>query len=416
MNKLLLPLLLNVWLSTCVSAQTLDSLRADLRRANPELRALLLDYQAATYIGAQQTQLPDLELGLGVFLLPVETRTGPQRLRLGATQMLPWPGKLAAMNALADAKARPLLEQRAARQLLLLFQLDQAYYSLAGVQARTAVLQESLPRYASLKTLALRRIENGLGSTVDVYRLQLRELELERQLEQLRFLAQQEMVSINTLLQRPADTQVDARVDLDGRVAETLDFAPDLAADDPDLSQHPALRLFSLQQAANQAALTLTDLEQKPDFGVGIDYLVVSPRSGMTFDGNGRDIIMPRATVVFPLSKGKFTAKREEEAVRIQALATRQDATETEFRAELRRALNAINNAANQLYYLREQLRTLEAALAAASNEYANGQRPFDELLQLENMDIELRTQVITAQATILNQRAIIDRYFLIQQ
>ncbi len=52
------------------------------------------------------------------------------------------------------------------------------------------------------------------------------------------------MVTINELLNRPADTQVEAGVNISERVAETLDFAPDLAADDPDLSNHPGLQIY----------------------------------------------------------------------------------------------------------------------------------------------------------------------------
>jgi len=372
MRKSVITLLFLSLLSTCVRAQPLESLKAELRRVNPELRALQLDYEAALKIGGQFDQLPDLEIGAGVFVLPVETRTGPQQFRVGATQMLPWPGKLAAMARAADARAQPLLEKVAARQLMLIYQLEKAYFSLAGLEARRAVLAESLTLYASLNRLALSRVESGKGSSVDVYQIQLQRQQVERQLAELRYLAQQEMVTINTLLNRPADTQVEARMDIDQRVAETLDFAPDLAADDPDLSNHPGLRIYKVQQEANRAAIELTKL-----------------------------------------SKGKFSAKRQEEEVRILALEARREATENEFRAEIRRALNTIDNAANELYFLREQTRVIDATVSIARSEFANGKRAFDELLRLENQLIIYRTKAVIARTTILIQRAMIDRYLI---
>lgn len=406
-------LLLLTFLCTSVRAQNLDSLKAELRRENPELRALQLDYEAAMKIGAQQNQLPDLEIGAGVFVLPVETRTGPQQFRVGATQMLPWPGKLAAMAATADARARPLLEKAAARQLMLIYQLEKAYFSLAGQDAQRAVLEESLTLYASLNQLALSRVESGKGSSVDVYQIQLQRQQVERQLAELRYLAQQEMVAINALLNRPADTQIEARLDIDERVAETLDFAPDLANDDPDLSNHPGLRIYGLQQEANRAAIELTKLDQRPDFGVGVDYIATGRREDMNPLRNGRDVILPRAMVTLPLSKGKFSAKRQEEEVRILALDARRESTENQFRAEIRRALNAIDNAANELYFLREQSRVTDATVSIARSEFANGKRAFDELLRLENQLIGYRTKAVMAQTTILLKRAIIDRYLI---
>jgi outer membrane protein TolC len=413
MRKSIITLLLFTLLCTGVRAQNLDSLKAELRRENPELRALLLDYEAALKIGAQQNQLPDLEIGAGVFVLPVETRTGPQQFRIGATQMLPWPGKLAAMAGVADARARPLLEKVAARQLMLIFQLEKAFFSLAGLEARSLVLEESLKLYASLNRLALSRVETGKGSSVDVYQIQLQKQQVARQLAELRYLGQQEMVTINELLNRPADTQVEARLDIDGRVAETLDFAPDLANDDPDLSKHPGLRIFRLQQEANRAAIELTKLDQRPDFGVGIDYIATGRRDDMNPLRNGRDVILPRAMVTIPLSKGKFSAKREEEEVRILALDAQREATENAFRAEIRRALNTIDNAANELYFLGEQARVIDATVSIARSEFANGKRAFDELLRLGNQLIGYRIQAVMAQTTILIQRAMIDRYLI---
>jgi outer membrane protein TolC len=413
MRKSIITLLLFTLLCTGVRAQNLDSLKAELRRENPELRALLLDYEAALKIGAQQNQLPDLEIGAGVFVLPVETRTGPQQFRIGATQMLPWPGKLAAMAGVADARARPLLEKVAARQLMLIFQLEKAFFSLAGLEARSLVLEESLKLYASLNRLALSRVETGKGSSVDVYQIQLQKQQVARQLAELRYLGQQEMVTINELLNRPADTQVEARLDIDGRVAETLDFAPDLANDDPDLSKHPGLRIFRLQQEANRAAIELTKLDQRPDFGVGIDYIATGRRDDMNPLRNGRDVILPRAMVTIPLSKGKFSAKREEEEVRILALDAQREATENAFHAEIRRALNTIDNAANELYFLGEQARVIDATVSIARSEFANGKRAFDELLRLGNQLIGYRIQAVMAQTTILIQRAMIDRYLI---
>ena len=415
-SRINFTLLLLFILCTCGRAQSLDSLKAKLRRENPELRALQLDYEAALKIGGQLDQLPDLEISAGVFVLPVETRTGPQQFRVGATQMLPCPGKLAAMAGVADARARPLLEQVAARQLMLIFQLERAYYTLAGVEARRLVLEESLALYASLDRLTLSRVEAGRGSSVDVYRVQLQRQEVERELAELRYSAQQEMVRINELVNQPANTQVATRLDLEERVAETLAFVPDLATDEVDLSRHPGLRLYGLQQEANRAAIELTRLDQRPDFGVGVDYIATGLRDDMDPSGNGRDVILPRAMVTIPLSKGKFSAKRQEEEIRILALDARREATENEFRAEIRRAVNAIDNAANELYFLREQTRVIDATVSIARSEFANGKRAFDELLRLENQLIMYRTKAVMARTTILIQRATIARYLITTQ
>ncbi|MTB50023.1 TolC family protein [Lewinella sp. W8] len=408
--KHLFCLLLASFFCTCACAQPLDTLRAMLRQNNPEIRALELDYRAALQQSSQVSQLPDLELGAGFFILPVETRTGPQRFRVGASQMLPWPGKLAAMAAVADARARPLLEKVAARQLMLMYRLETAYYRLADKAARAEVLRENLDLFDGLEALALSRLESGRGSSVDVYRLQMERRQLERQLEEFSQAGQREMATINGLLSRPPDVQISPSLDPVNRVAQILEYAPDLANDDPDLSDHPSLRIFAWQREASRSAIALSALEQRPDFGIGLDYIAVGRRSDLDPPGNGRDILLPRAMVRIPLSKEKYSARRQEEEIRMEALEARRQSTEDELRAEIRRALVSIDEAAGELLFLEEQNRTLAASLTIARSEFANGKRPLDELLRLEYQSIQYQHQAVMARTTILLQDAAINR------
>ncbi|NJC25842.1 TolC family protein [Neolewinella antarctica] len=409
-----MALLVLTILCTGVRAQSLDSLKAELRRENPELRALQLDYEAATKIGAQQNQLPDLEIGAGVFVLPIETRTGPQQFRIGATQMLPWPGKLAALAELADARARPVLEQAAAKQLELIYQLETAYYQMAAQSARVAILRESLDLYESLNRLALSRVETGQGSSVDVYRIQLEKSQIWRRLSEFDALIEQDRLRINNLLNRPLDTPVVPVLNLEEAAATAL-ITASLLPEIPDLTGHPQLRIYELQQEINRQSIAANDLDARPDFGVGLDYIATGSRTDMMPPGNGRDVILPRAMVTLPLGKRKYTAKRQEEEIRIRALATRQEGALQQLQTEVAAARVVITDTGKQLGYLAEQQRIIAATLSIANSEYSNGKRPFDELLRLQNQAIELRTVTVLAQAKILNQRAIIDRYLLNQ-
>jgi outer membrane protein TolC len=169
-----------------VQAQSLDSLRSLLREQNPELVALSYDYRAALAVSPQLTQLPDIEVGTMFGIRHVETRLGPQMLGVGVTQMLPWPGKLAAMAAVADARARPILEEAAARQLELIYLLESTYYQLVEAEAKIEVIREFEALYRSLRELALSRVASGRGSTVNVYRAELRLTALDRQVAALR--------------------------------------------------------------------------------------------------------------------------------------------------------------------------------------------------------------------------------------
>lgn len=397
------------WLATVIglllagglAAQPLDSLRQLLRENNPELRALAFDYRANLSIGRQQAQLPDIEIGTMVSVMPVETRLGPQEARFGATQMLPWPGTLTAMAALADAQARPVLEEAAAVQLDLMYRLETSYYEILAAEAKIAVLDTTRQLYQSLQRLALSRVETSRGSSVDVYRAELQLTATDRRIEELRAeqavawsmieeLVNQELPRNAYPVDPPAPRVLPA-------TAETID--------------HPLLRVFQLQEEISRRAVELNDLEARPDFGVGLDYVAVGRRSDMRPDGNGRDAIMPRLMVRVPLSGGKFQAKREEEQLRVQSIAARREAVGLQLLAALEQAGILRRDASDRLAFLNNQINTLEAALPVARREYASSLRPFDELLQLQEQLIDYQLEAIEARLTLFTQAATIDRY-----
>ncbi len=383
------------------SAQSLDSLRALLRENNPELIALNYDYQAALAISPQLRQLPDLEVGGGVSILPVETRLGPQRARVMVTQMLPWPGTLAAMSDLADARARPVLEQAAAMQLDLIYRLESNYYQIVAAAFKIMALDTSLELYTSLRGIALSRVENGRGSLVDVYQVELRTNMTLRQIEQLR--AEQALAwsDIEEMVNKELPRILVMPTESSERVLPVV----------PRFDEHPLIRIFILQEYISRRAIDLTYMEARPNIAVGVDYIATGKRSDMEPEGNGRDAILPRVMLRLPLSGGKYRSKREEELIRIQAIAARRATVTTQLTTALEKADVAIRDAADRLRYLREQAATLSAALSIARVEYANSRRAFDELLQLQNEFIEYRLQAIEAERTLFTQAALIDRY-----
>ncbi len=406
--------LATVALPTSTYAQSLASLYDSLALGNPTLQALDLDYRAALQEVPQMRALPDAEVAVGVFALPVETRLGPQRLRLGATQMLPWPGKLAAMAELANARAAPLLEEAAAQQLSLRFQLASAYFELARTDASLAVLGESLALYRSLDATALARVESGAGSTVDVYRAQLRREAVVQRRDLLAAGRAATLATVNGLLNRPATTPVRPSPLDSLRAERTLATDSTSVANQLDnlAERQPLLRIYARQAEISRQALEVIDLDRKPDFGVGLDYISTGSRTDANPLGNGRDALLPRVAVRFPINRKQFSAGEEQERLRLAAIAARQVGTHVDLRAQVAAALAQLRQAELRLAFQTRQLRTLEATLAVATREYANGLRGFDELIGFQDQQVEFRLEAINAEVTLLTARAQLARLF----
>lgn len=390
-----------LFLSLPLNSQSLDSLRHLLRENNPQLQALNYEYRAASTIGRQESQLMDLEVGGGISPMPVETRLGPQIARIGVTQMLPWPGTLAAMSDLADARAQPLLEEAAARQLDLIYELEVAYYRIVEAEARIATLQTSLTLFASLREIALSRVENSRGSSVDVYRSEMETNAARREIRALEFEEALAWTRIEELVNQELP-----------RVLVVPEPRPFPTLSGTDLyDNHPLVRIYALQEAISRRALAVNDLDARPDFGVGLEYAVMGKRTDADPEGNGQDMIMPNVMVRFPISKGKYTAKREEEELRVRVIGAQRTVVVNELRSALEAARIAAADAADRLAFLEEQIELTEAALSIARTEYANSRRPFDELLRLQNDLVDYQLQAVATRTTLFNQIATADRY-----
>ena len=387
------------------SAQPLSTLTDSLLLRNPRLQSLEYAAQAFAKTGEAARQLPDLELGVGLGVLPVETRLGPQRLRVGATQMLPWPGVLDARQALADARVGPVQEQAAAEALELRYQLATAYYQLAAIETRVATLREADEVYDVLDATALARIEAGRGSSVDVYRTALQRERLDERIAVLLAGKAGPRARINALLDRAPATVVDV-TPLAQLIRDTVSLPAQQVLAKALPNDHPLLRIYARQQAIAEATAALSDLDAKPDLAIGLDYVLTDGRDDADPMGNGRDAVIPRIGVRVPLSRKPYAARREAEAIRVLQLADERNAVRNRLLAEASAAFARIDEARARLRSLARQEEIIDATLRVATGDYAEGQRAFDEVIRLEEQLIDLRLRRVDAQASILTARA----------
>lgn len=388
-------------------SQPLPELLETARNNNLELKALDQDYKAAMEKGPQLSQLPDPEIGVGGFIAPVETRLGAQRARLSASQMFPWFGTLSAKEEVAVANARALYERLGSTVLELAYQLKSAYYQLYEIRKSQSILERNIDLLKALRQLTLVKVETGKGSAADVLQVDLKIQELEQELLILTQQSGKPQLEINQLLSRPPNEVVE--------VQDSLGFAY-LPYDKDTLLQHirqnhPMLRMFALQQEASRKVIALNELEGKPSFGLGMDYILVTPRTDAEPLNNGRDIFQLSAKVSIPLWREKYNAKEREENLKIAALENRKSDAESRFLAMIEKAFLDYETARlRQELYVR-QTETTKAAIQILQTGYSNTGNNFDELLRLE-MEL-VNYQLKTLKAIVQSQvaRAAIERY-----
>ena len=96
------------FLSLIVSGQSLQDYLKIAEKNNPAIQKFEMQYKIASEKINEVHNLPNTEIGVGYFVSEPETRTGAQRFKLSAKQMIPWFGTITArenyVSSLANAK------------------------------------------------------------------------------------------------------------------------------------------------------------------------------------------------------------------------------------------------------------------------------------------------------------------------
>lgn len=389
------------------NAQELETLIDEALNNNPEIQKFELQYSIASEKVNEVNTLPNTEFGVGYFVSEPETRTGAQRFKVSAKQMLPWFGNITArenyVSALADAKYEDIVIAK--RKLMA--SVSQSYYNLYANKAKQDVLSENIKLLKTYETLALTSVEVGKASAVDVLRLQMRQNEMQQLLDVLsqQFLAEQ--TTLNKLLNRDKDVEVSV-------VNELIIPSEDFEITSENLALHPELLKFDkLYQSVEQSEL-LNQKESSPMIGFGLDYINVDKRPNMDFSDNGKDIIMPMVSVSIPLFNNKYKSQtKQNELQQQEILAQKQERTNT-----LETLLDkAVNDKISARISYKTQVKNLKQAKDAETilvKSYETGTIDFNDVLDIQELQLKFQMNQIESVKTYYVQTTIIN--YLTQQ
>ena len=389
------------------NAQELETLIDEALNNNPEIQKFELQYSIASEKVNEVNTLPNTEFGVGYFVSEPETRTGAQRFKVSAKQMLPWFGNITArenyVSALADAKYEDIVIAK--RKLMA--SVSQSYYNLYANKAKQDVLNENIKLLKTYETLALTSVEVGKASAVDVFRLQMRQNEMQQLLDVLvlQFLAEQ--TTLNKLLNRDKDVQVSV-------VNELIIPSEDFEITSENLALHPELLKFDkLYQSVEQSEL-LNQKESSPMIGFGLDYINVDKRPNINFSDNGKDIIMPMVSVSIPIFNNKYKSQTKQNELQQQEILVQKLERTNTLETLLDKAVN--DKVSARISY-KTQVKNLKQAKDAETilvKSYETGTIDFNDVLDIQELQLKFQMDQIESVKTYYVQTTIIN--YLTQQ
>ena len=232
---------------------------------------------------------------------------------------------------------------------------------------------------------------------------------MNQELEILETLKVGPSASINQLLNQPLDTPIS--------ISGSLSFSQMLFNKENLRNtieeNHPMLRMYSLQQEISNKAIAVNELDGKPSFGVGMDYIMVNKRDVADLSGNGRDILQLRASVKIPLFRQKYEAKEKEESLKIEALEYKKADRLSKFMAAIDKAMADHESARLKVELYNQQIIITQAAINILESDYSASGKSFDELLRLEKDLIEYNLKIMKAIVKSHIAKSNIDRFVM---
>ncbi|WP_341222158.1 TolC family protein [Polaribacter atrinae] len=373
-----------------VSAQELETYINIALENNPEIQKFELQYRIASEKVNEVNTLPNTEFSAGYFVLEPETRTGTQRFKVSAKQMLPWFGTITSRENYASSLADTKYEDIVIAKRKLMVSVSKSYYKLYVNKAKQAILVENNKLLKTYETLALTSIEVGKASAVDLFRLQMRQNEL----EQLRLVLEQqfltEQTTFNNLLNREKGIKIDV---VDALLMPSKGF--DINTNNLDL--HPELLKYDkLFQSVTKSEL-MNQKESQPSFGFGFDYINIHAGPDITFSEKGKDILMPTVSLSIPIFNKKYKSKTKQNELQQQEIEAQKQERLNTLDTFLDKAIN--DRISARITY-NTQVKNLKQAKAAEDiliKSYETGTIDFNDVLDIQELQLKFQMNQIEA-------------------
>jgi len=386
-----------------IEAQIPDSYLKQAAENNPGLQAKYAAFEGAMQRVAQVSALPNPTLSFGYFISPVETRVGAQQARFSLTQMFPWFGTLATKENRASLIAKAKYQEFLNAKNELYYKVKAAWYPLYEVNRVVLLQKENKDILVSYKRLSTTAFKNGKGAMVDVIRV---DIAIENTTTDIKLLENKKkplLIHFNRLLNRSDSATV--------KISNSLQLLEVTAGYRKDslLKQNPILRAFDLRLKAAQEQEDLAYKSGLPQFGVGIDYVVVSKRKEITLAGNGRDALMPMVSMSLPIFRGKYKAARKEALFAQTVIIASKKEFENNLVSTYEMAWYEVNKAVQLIELYTVQTEKTEQIITLLHSAYSNTGKDFEEILRMQQELLKYQMAVASAKKEFYSALAKLD-------
>jgi len=314
------------------------SLKVILQEAlenNPKIKEAYNNWKASKYRIKSVKSLDDPVASYGYFAEEAQTKVGPQEQKYGVSQKIPFPGKLNLKGKAQGKHAQMLKEQYEATKNGITKDVKFVYYDLFWVDQAVEISEEEKSILEKIEKVAQRKYESNIVGQQDVIKVQI---ELSKIIKKLFLLKQNRKslaVKLNSLLNRPLDTEIGKALDVKNK---RFEYELDEIINKLHNSRQELIAA-NLAIEKSQFEKSLAKMAYLPDFTFGAEYTEIG--GGTTsLSNDGEDAWMGKVSINVPIWFGKLNAQVKEKEANLEAAKKNKESVE-----------NQVNYEAQDLYF-----------------------------------------------------------------
>jgi outer membrane protein TolC len=146
-------------------------------------------------------------------------------------------------------------------------------------------------------------------------------------------------------------------------------------------------------------------LEGRPMIGVGLNYMVFTPRmengvpgmQGMEYmpAGMGNNMVMPMVSLSLPIYRKKFKAMQAESRYNREAMELQRENATNNLITQLDETINDIRDTERRVRLYEDQVRLTQQTLDLMITSYASEGSSFEELLSVQRELLDYRLELL---------------------
>ncbi len=319
---------------------------------NPGLKAAFHHWRAALERVPQVKALPDPQITFAAFVRQIETRVGPQNMKIGLMQKFPWFGKLKLKGSAAARAAEAARQQYEALKDQLFFRVKNAYVDLYWTYRKIDILEENQQLLTLLEEVLRTKYRTGAASYANLLKIQVERDRLKDRLRSTRQYLDPARAALNTAMNRPPRSPLPIPRTLPERALDLSyqQLTKQLETANPNLG---ALRAAA---AGAESGVRLAKKNYYPDFAVGVDYVFTGRTDMPDVPDSGKDPLALKLSLQLPIWAKKNRAAVKEARNRHSALEEKGRELRNQLLVRLEKAYYRYRDAEGKMALYKETL------------------------------------------------------------